>query len=119
MAPSVGANSQNRNLSDLLCAHYLVTHSAGRRATWRSAPPCLSQSPPSRRLLARPPHDGDYMVDKAESEYADIEIEITPQMMEAGFSVLARSGIAGDYLEADKLLLADIYRAMAAQRPHP
>lgn len=33
-------------------------------------------------------------------------------MLGAGFAVLERSGIADDYLEGDKLLLADIYRAM-------
>ena len=39
-------------------------------------------------------------------------IEITSEMVQAGFEVLARSGLADDYLEADKLLVADIYRAM-------
>jgi hypothetical protein len=40
------------------------------------------------------------------------EIEVTPEMEEAGFRVLSASGIADDYLEADKLLVAEIYRAM-------
>lgn len=43
---------------------------------------------------------------------SEAQIEVTPQMMAAGFRVLATSGIADDYLEGDKLLLADIYRAM-------
>lgn len=40
------------------------------------------------------------------------DIEVTSAMVQAGFQVLARSGIADDFLEADKLLVADIYRAM-------
>jgi len=40
--------------------------------------------------------------------------EPTPEMIEAGFQVLASSGIADDYLEADKSLVAEIYRAMFA-----
>lgn len=39
----------------------------------------------------------------------------TPLMIEAGFRVLAASGIADDYLEADKLLVAEMYRAMRAE----
>jgi len=39
-------------------------------------------------------------------------IEVTDAMLESGFRLLVASGIADDYLEADKLLLADIYRAM-------
>ena len=38
--------------------------------------------------------------------------EITPEMVEAGFQVLCSSGIADECLEADKLLVAEIYRAM-------
>ena len=45
------------------------------------------------------------------------EIEITEEMIEVGFRVLARSGISDDPLEADKLLIAEIYRAMFAHRP--
>lgn len=40
------------------------------------------------------------------------KIEITPEMIEAGFKVLSASGLADDYLEADKQLVADIFRAM-------
>ena len=43
------------------------------------------------------------------------EIEVTPEMIEAGFKVLSASGIADDYLEADKLWVADIFRAMIAE----
>lgn len=39
---------------------------------------------------------------------------VNSQMIEAGVRVLSRSGLADDYLGADKLLLADIYRAMFA-----
>ena len=40
------------------------------------------------------------------------EVQITPEMIEAGFQVLRGSGIADEYLEADSLMTADIYRAM-------
>jgi hypothetical protein len=40
------------------------------------------------------------------------EIEITPPMVEAGFEVLCNSGIADDYLKADKLVVVEIFEAM-------
>lgn len=45
------------------------------------------------------------------------EIEITAEMVEAGFQVLVASGITGDPLEADKLLVEEIYQAMFVRRP--
>ncbi len=47
------------------------------------------------------------------------EIEITPAMIEAGFQALAASGLGGDdLLEADRLTVVDIFRAMyLASRP--
>ena len=45
------------------------------------------------------------------------KVQVTPAMEAAGFAVLRESGIADDYLEADKLLLAEIYRAMFSRRP--
>ena len=42
-------------------------------------------------------------------------IEVIPAMTEAGFSVLQASYIADDVLEADKLLVADIFLAMMDQ----
>jgi hypothetical protein len=45
------------------------------------------------------------------------EIEITPEMIEAGFAVLKASGLTDDPLEADKLVVADIFRAMALISP--
>ena len=43
--------------------------------------------------------------------------EVTPEMVEAGFRVLAESGLGGDdLLEVDRLLVARIYRAMDAYR---
>jgi hypothetical protein len=45
------------------------------------------------------------------------EIEITPEMIEAGFRVLQKSGIADVYLKADKLLVAEIFEAMFALLP--
>jgi hypothetical protein len=41
---------------------------------------------------------------------------ITPEMIEAGFRVLAASGITDDPLEADRLLVAEIFRAMVSCR---
>ena len=46
------------------------------------------------------------------------EVEITPQMIEAGYAVLTSSGIADAYSEVDKCTVAEIFRAMAeAFRP--
>jgi len=42
-----------------------------------------------------------------------IEATVTPEMVEAGFRVLSTSGLMDEYLEADKLLVAEIYQAMA------
>lgn len=42
-------------------------------------------------------------------------IEVTEAMLDAGFMVLAVSGIADEYSGADRLLLADIFRAMYLQ----
>ncbi len=44
---------------------------------------------------------------------------VTQEMEEAGFRILEASGLADVYLEGDKLLLAEIYRAMSAVRPRP
>jgi hypothetical protein len=40
-------------------------------------------------------------------------IRITEEMIDAGYEVLKASGIADEYLEADKLLVAEIFQAMA------
>jgi hypothetical protein len=46
------------------------------------------------------------------------EIEITPAMIQAGFLALCNSGIADEILEADRVLVAQIFQAMVlAQRP--
>lgn len=42
-------------------------------------------------------------------------IEVTSEMVEAGFKVLSGSGIADEYMDADKLLVAEIFLAMWAQ----
>ncbi len=39
-------------------------------------------------------------------------LEVTPEMVEAGFQALRGSGIADFYLEADKVAVAEIYTAM-------
>ena len=51
-------------------------------------------------------------VDSAARDRPADEIEVTPEMEEAGFAVLCSSGIADEYLEADKVVIAEIYRAM-------
>jgi len=43
-----------------------------------------------------------------------MELILTPEMVEAGFRILSESGIADGYSGADKLLVAEIYRAMFA-----
>ena len=43
---------------------------------------------------------------------------VTEEMVEAGFRVLASSGIADECLEADKLTVAEIYRSMFAVAPN-
>lgn len=47
----------------------------------------------------------------------DEEIIITNEMIEAGFRVLCSSGIADNYLKADKVLVAEIFEAMARCAP--
>ena len=45
------------------------------------------------------------------------EIEITPAMIQAVFLALCNSGIADEILEADRVLVAQIFQAMVlAQR---
>jgi hypothetical protein len=44
------------------------------------------------------------------------QVEVTPEMEEAGFQVLRKSAIADAYLVEDRLLVAEIYRAMYACR---
>jgi len=48
----------------------------------------------------------------------DGEPEITEAMIEAGYRILLASGIRDDPLEADKLWVVEIYRAMRAVSPH-
>lgn len=48
----------------------------------------------------------------------EADVDITPEMIEAGFKVFARSGLVDEPLEADKLFLAEIYRAMASCAYH-
>jgi hypothetical protein len=45
------------------------------------------------------------------------KIEITPEMIEAGFKVFCSSGIADEYLKADKVVVAEIFEAMWECRP--
>ena len=47
------------------------------------------------------------------------DVVITPAMLQAGWDVLAASGLVDDPLEADKLTVARIYRAMVAESPRP
>jgi hypothetical protein len=43
---------------------------------------------------------------------AEDEIEITPEMIEAGYLVFAHAGLEDALLEADRLTVAEIYLAM-------
>jgi hypothetical protein len=43
---------------------------------------------------------------------SELEIEVTPEMIEAGFAILRGSCIADDLLEADRGTVVEIYRAM-------
>jgi hypothetical protein len=45
------------------------------------------------------------------------EIEITPEMIEAGYLTLIASGVVDDPLEADKVTVAEIFEAMLRARP--
>jgi hypothetical protein len=47
----------------------------------------------------------------------NIKISVTKEMVAAGFRVLSESGISESYLGADRLTVAEIYRAMYALRP--
>lgn len=44
------------------------------------------------------------------------EPEITEEMIEAGYSVLAVSGVSDELLEADRIWVREIYLAMHAAR---
>lgn len=46
------------------------------------------------------------------------EIEVTEEMLAAGFKVFTDSHVVDEPLEADKLLVAEIYQAMAAVAQH-
>lgn len=50
------------------------------------------------------------------AESNDDEIEVTEEMIEAGFAVLKGSGIADEYSKADRYMVAAIFRAMFQQR---
>lgn len=41
-------------------------------------------------------------------------IEVTEEMIQAGMAALKNSGIADEYLEADRLLVVEIFRAMTS-----
>lgn len=47
------------------------------------------------------------------------EIEVTDEMIEAGYAALAAACITEHLLDADRLTVAEIYRAMEAARPKP
>ena len=46
-------------------------------------------------------------------------VEVTPEMVEAGFRKLAASGLEGVLEGADRLLVEEIYRSMSAVAPRP
>jgi len=41
-----------------------------------------------------------------------VEIEITPEMIEAGFKILSAAAISDDLPEEDRLTVVEIYRAI-------
>lgn len=45
------------------------------------------------------------------------DVEITEEMVEAGYQELIASGITSDPLEADRLVVVEIYRAMISRHP--
>jgi hypothetical protein len=46
-----------------------------------------------------------------------LTVEVTPEMIQAGWDVLAEAGLADDLLEADKLTVERVYLAMARLAP--
>ena len=48
------------------------------------------------------------------NESGQADVEITPEMIEAGFKVLKEAALADDLLLADKCTVAEIFRAMVA-----
>jgi hypothetical protein len=52
--------------------------------------------------------------DRPDDKSGAPSIEVTPEMIEAGFKVLCRSGIADECLQADRLVVAETFLAMAA-----
>ena len=60
-------------------------------------------------------HDAAVVLDRATGA-PEKEIEITPEMIEAGFKMLEAAALTDDLLEADRLTVAEIYRAMALLR---
>ena len=62
-----------------------------------------------------------YRIEAVDSDEAagapEREIEVTPAMIEAGYRRLLASGITDDPLEADRLVVVEIYRAMRECSP--
>ena len=52
-----------------------------------------------------------------EIQHSKEVIEVTPEMVQAGWDVLAASHVADDLLEADKLTVERVYLAMAHLDP--
>lgn len=52
----------------------------------------------------------------ANSRQAGAQIEITEAMLDAGFKVFCASGITDDPTGGDRLVLGEIYQAMAARQ---
>ena len=45
------------------------------------------------------------------------EVEVTPEMIDAGVSVLVSSGRVDEYSRGDRVLVAQIFEAMYLRRP--
>ena len=111
---SVQARNDRRGVSEggRLASRYPVGRQAEIYRGWKSV-----LTPRTKLLQGRPNPVALFLCMARRGPQAGLETEITPEMVEAGFRVLCNPGIADDYLEADKLLLAEIYRAMSSHYP--
>src|SRR5262249_26114436 len=70
------------------------------------------------KLLKDECKEGGQQLDAAEADVARLRSgEATPDMIAAGINVLNASGAIAHPLDANQLLVADIYRAMVRARP--
>ena len=56
-------------------------------------------------------------MDQNTDGYEPDELDISPEMIDAGLAVLYRSGVVDGQVEADMLVVAEVFRAMIQHRP--